>query len=87
MSNRGELTQGDVLAAIDSAIFAMHQARRMVELYQAQPTKDDGSCKHLRQRDTFAGTVCMDCGGDLRGASQGERGHGESQGTPAAQTI
>lgn len=60
-----EITHSDVMVAIDAAILSLHQARRMVEAYQAAPTTSDGVCKHQRVRQTYGGAACMDCGADL----------------------
>lgn len=88
MSDRNEVTQQDVLAALDAAQTAVFTARRMVELFTASPTTADGRCKHVRQRQTFTGMVCMDCGDDLPGpASQGERGHGVASDHPSTPTL
>lgn len=61
-----QITKHDALLAIDAAMAALAGARVMVEAIGDDPAAPtDGACKHLRQTQTFTGTMCRDCGATL----------------------
>ena len=61
-----QITKHDALLALDAAMAALASARVMVEAIGEDPSGGaTGECQHLRQSETFAETLCRDCGATL----------------------